>query len=199
MVLLMMLYVLPLVLLLMMCCCCCRVADASVGAAVYVEAGDGVAARAVDGVAVCDAIAAVYAAAAAVVGDAAVAAAPAAVLPRMLLLLLRFLLMLLLFVLSTADAGAVAADVAAAPASAGASGVAVWLEHPQWRGVKDAFGMQWPRTSPLNCSSVAMTWGNVGSCSGTPASGGRGTAILASRAFVKSSAAVAAPQLALGS
>ena len=81
----------------------------------------------------------------------------------MLLLLLRVLLMLLLFVLSTADAGVVAADAVAAPASAGASGVAVWFKRSQWQGVKDAFGMQWPRTSPLNRSSVAMTWGNVGS------------------------------------
>ena len=71
--------------------------------------------------------------------------------------------MLLLFVLSTADAGVVAADAVAAPASAGASGVASWLKRPQWRGVKDAFGMQWPRTTPTNLGSVAMTWGNVGS------------------------------------
>ena len=81
----------------------------------------------------------------------------------MLLLLLRFLLMLLLFVLSTADAGAVAVDAAAAPASAGASGVAVWLKHPQWRDVKEALGMQWPKTTPTNLGSVAMTWGNLGS------------------------------------
>ena len=105
--------------------------------------------------------------------------------------------MMMMIVLSTDDAGAVAADVVAAPASAGAFGVAVWLEHPQLRGAKEAFGMQWPRTSPLNRSSVAMTWGHVGSCSGTSASRGRGTAKLASRAFVKSSAAVAAPKVAL--
>ena len=119
-----------------------------------------------DGVGVCVAIAAVYAAAVDVVGNVDVAAAPTAVLLRMLLLLLRVLLMLLLFVLSTADAGAVAADAAAAPASAGASGVAVWLKHPQWRGATDAFGMQWPRTSPLNRSSVAMTWGMLGAAVG---------------------------------
>ena len=81
----------------------------------------------------------------------------------MLLLLLRFLLMLLLFVLSTADAGAVAADAVAAPASAGASGVASWLKRPQWRGVKEAFGMQWPRTDQTNRGSGSMTWGELGS------------------------------------
>ena len=142
-----------------MCCsCCCAaavavVADASVGAAVYVEAGDGVAARAVDGVAVCDAIAAVHAAVVDVVGNVDVAAAPTAVLLRMLLLLLRVFLMLLLFVLSTADAGVVAADAVAAPASAGASGVASWPKRPQWRGVKDAFGMQWRGTDLANRGS----------------------------------------------
>ena len=84
---------------------------------VSADGGDGVAARAVDGVAVCDAIVAVYAAAVDVVGNVDVAAAPTAVLLRMLPLLLRVLLMLLLFVLSTADAGVVAADAVAAPAS----------------------------------------------------------------------------------
>ena len=188
-----------------MCCsCCCAdavavVADDSAGAAVYVEAGDGVAAHAVDGVAVCDAIAAVYAVAVDVVGNVDVAAALTAVLLQMLLLLLRVLLMLLLFVLSTADAGVVAVDVVAAPASAGASGVASWLKRPQWRGVKEAFGVQWPGTTPLNLGSVVMTWGNIGSCSGTSASSRRGAARLASRAIVKSAAAVAAPQFALGS
>ena len=62
-----------------------------------------------------------------------------------------------------ADVGAVPAGAAATPASDGASGVAVWLKHPQWRGVTDAFGMQWPRTTPTNLGSVAMTWWNVGS------------------------------------
>ena len=84
----------------------------------------------------------------------------------MLLLLLRVLLMLLLFVLSTADAGVVAADAVAAPASAGASGVAVWLQHPQWRGVKEAFGMQWPRADPTNRGSGPMVRGNLGNCRG---------------------------------
>ncbi len=124
----------------------------TLSADVYVEAGDGVAARAVDGVAVCDAIAAVYAAAADVVGNAAVAAAPAAVLLRMLLLLLRVLLMLLLFVLSTADAGVVAADAVAAPASAGASGVASWLKRPQWRGRKKMHS---------GCNGPKRTWRTV--------------------------------------
>ena len=57
------------------------VADTYVGAVVYVEAGGGVAARAVDGVAVCDAIAAVYAAVGDVVGNTAVDAAPAVAVP----------------------------------------------------------------------------------------------------------------------
>ena len=132
---------------------------------------DDVAARAVDGVAVCDAIVVVYAAAVDVVGNVDVAADPTAVLLRMLLLLLRVLLMLLLFVLSTADAGVVAADAVAAPASAGASGVASWLKRPQWRGVKNnAFGMQWPETDLANRGSGSTTWGKLMSWRGTPAS-----------------------------
>ena len=87
----------------------------------------------------------------------------------MLLLLLRVLLMLLLFVLSTADAGVVAADAVAAPASAGASGVAVWFKRPQWQGVKDAFGMQWRGTDLANRGSGSTTWGKLGSWRGTPA------------------------------
>ncbi len=123
------------------------VADASVAVAV-----DGVAARAVDDVAVRDAIAAGYAAVADVFVNAAVAAAPVAVLLLLLILLLRFLFMLLLFVLIIADVGAVAADVAAALASDGASGVAVWLErgncrHPavagRDRGTWDAMADSW--------------------------------------------------------
>ena len=152
----------------------------------YVEAGDGVAARAVDGVAVCDAIAAVYAAAVDVVVNAAVAVAPAAVL-LLLLLLLRFLFMLPLFVLIIADVGTVPAGAAAAPASDGASVVvAVWLERgsfslgvPQWRGVKGALGMQWP-----NLGSVTMGQ-NIGNSSGTPASSVWGIASTASRVLLE--------------
>ena len=107
--------------------------------------------------------------------------------------------MLPLFVLMIADVGAVPAGAAATPASDGASGVVVWLERgngslgiPQWRGAKGALGMQWP-----NLGSVTMGQ-NIGSCSGTPASCRRGIASVASRAIVKSSAAVAA-QLSLRS
>ena len=88
----------------------------------------------------------------------------------MLLLLLWVLLMLLLFVLSTVDAGVVAADAVPAPASAGASGVAVWFKRPQWRGVKDAFGLQWRGTDLANRGSGSTTWGELGSWRGTPAS-----------------------------
>ena len=88
----------------------------------------------------------------------------------MLLLLLRVLLMLLLFVLSTADAGVVAADAVAAPASAGACGVAVWFKRPQWQGVKDAFGMQWRGTDLANRGSGSTTWGKLMSLRGTPTS-----------------------------
>ena len=63
-----------------------------------------------------------------VVVNAAVAVAPAAVL-LLLLLLLRFLFMLPLCVLIYSDVGDVPVGVAAAPASDGASGVAVWFEH----------------------------------------------------------------------
>ena len=95
-----------------------------------------------------------------VVGNVGVDDALTDVLLRMLLLLLRVLLMLLLFVLSTADAGVVAADAVAAPASAGASGVASWLKRPQWRGVTDAVGMQWRGTDLANRGSGSTTWGN---------------------------------------
>ena len=127
----------------------------------------------------------VYAAAADVVVNAAFAAAPAAVL-LLLLLLLRFLFMLPLFVLIAAEVGAVADGAAAAPASDGASGVAVRLERgngslgiPQWRGAKGALGMQWPRLG-----SVTMGQ-NIGSCSGTPASSSRGIAGMASRVLLE--------------
>ena len=114
--------------------------------------------------------------------------------------------MLPLFVLIIADVGAVPAGAAAAPASDGASGVVVWLERgsfslgvPQWRGVKDAFGMQWRRTDLANRGSGSTTRGERMSLRGTPASWGRGTGVVASRAIARSSAAVAAPQLNLGS
>ena len=110
----------------------------------------------------------------------------------MLLLLLRVLLMLLLFVLSTADAGVVAADAVAAPASAGASGVAVWFKRPQWQGVKDAFGMR-------TVVRGRRLGGNLGAGVGRQHLEERGTGSMASRAIARSSAAVAAPQFPLGS
>ena len=62
---------------------------------------------------------------------------------------------------------------------------------PQWRDVTGALGMQWPL---LGSGTMVQ---NIGSCSGTPASGRLVIASMASLAFVQSSAAVAA-QLSLG-
>ena len=87
-----------------------------------------------------------YAAAAGYAVHADVAAAPAALLLLLLHLLLRFLFVRPLFVLIIADAGAVpvGGGGAAAPASRGASGVAVLFEHeaPRRGGLaKVALGM----------------------------------------------------------
>ena len=91
-----------------------------------------------------------------------------------------------MFVFIAADVGAVAAGAAAAPASYGASGVAVGLERgnlslgiPQLRGAKGALGMQWP-----HLGSVTMGQ-NIGSCSGTPASSRRGIASMAPRVLLE--------------